>query len=362
LRPRKLAIAVGDSPEIKHSDLCARQASSTPRFSQNRIRNMQQQKAFRSLLIRPRAKCDLACAVAGARSFRAIFAARRDAEVDPLHVERFVTTALGNLVDHPWTLFGVLFGLLVVFVELGHQVRSATGVANHEDLRESLVSTRDSISLLLSLLLGFTLAMALPRFDDRKKLLVDEANSIGTAALRTRMLPEPARSKILQILSEYVDARLDFSVAQLNGEELQRSLVRTKQLQDQMWREIVVVAQQNPTPITSILVQALNESIDLTEKRRATLENRVPNAVWLLLVLVSCLSCLAIGISERRRFWFVMVVSPLTIAIVMALIADLDAPRSGLIQTGQQSLRRLQQDLKSGGREPQRENPLRVSP
>jgi hypothetical protein len=224
------------------------------------------------------------------------------------------------------------------------------------------VSTRDSISLLLSLLLGFTLAMALPRFDDRKKLLVDEANSIGTTALRARMLPEPARSKILQILSEYVDARLDFSVAQLNGEELQRSLVRTKQLQDQMWREIVVVAQQNPTPITSILVQALNESIDLTEKRRATLENRVPNAVWLLLVLVSCLSCLAIGISERRRFWFVMVVSPLTIAIVMALIADLDAPRSGLIQTGQQSLRRLQQDLKSGGQEPQRENPLRVSP
>jgi hypothetical protein len=43
-----------------------------------------------------------------------------------------------------------------------------------------------------------------------------------------------------------------------------------------------------------------------------------------------------------------MVVSPLTIAIVMALIADLDSPRTGLIQVGQQSLRRVQQDLKSG--------------
>ncbi len=92
----------------------------------------------------------------------------------------------------------------------------------------------------------------------------------------------------------------------------------------------------------------MNESIDLTEKRLATLENRIPNAIWILLVLISILSCLTIGVSERRRFWFLMGVSPLTIAIVMALIADLDSPRTGLIQVGQQSLRRVQQDLKSG--------------
>jgi hypothetical protein len=201
--------------------------------------------------------------------------------------------------------------------------------------------------LLVSLLLGFTLAMALPRYEDREKLLIDEANAIGTTALRAQMLPEPARGKTLQLLSEYVDARVRFSTAELGEPEFQQSLVRTKHLQDQLWQQTVMVAQQSPTPITSIFVQSLNESIDLTEKRLATLENRVPNAIWVLLVLVSFLSCLTIGVSERRRFWFTMLVSPLTIAIVMALIADLDAPRSGLIQIGEQSLRRVQQDLKS---------------
>ncbi|MGA2428571.1 MAG: hypothetical protein ABSH13_08715 [Candidatus Acidiferrum sp.] len=257
-----------------------------------------------------------------------------------------MTAAAINLIEHPWTFFGVLFVVLFCVVEIGYRLGSATGANTNEGARESLESTRDAVGLLVSLLLGFTLAMALPRYEERKKLLVDEANAIGTTALRAQMLPEPARDKTLQLLSEYVDARLSFSTADIGGPEFQESLARTKQLQNELWQQSVGVAQQNQTSITSIFVQSLNDLIDLTEKRLATLENRVPNAVWLLLVLVSILDCLTIGVSERRRFWFVMVISPLTIAIVMALIADLDAPRTGLIKIGQQSLRRVQQDLK----------------
>jgi hypothetical protein len=259
-----------------------------------------------------------------------------------------VTAAWMALVERPWVLFAVLLLGLTLVVELGHRLGLATAANFDEQLREPLVATRDSVGLLLSLLLGFTLAMALPRYEERKKLVVDEANAIGTTALRAQMLSEPARAKILQLLSEYLEARVNFSAASLDAQELQQPLERARQLQDQLWRESVGVAQQNPTPVTSLFVQALNESIDLAEKRRATLENRIPRAIWILLALVSLLSCLTIGVSERQRFWFVMIISPLTIAIVMALIADLDAPRSGLIQVGQESLRRVQQDLKSG--------------
>ncbi len=55
-----------------------------------------------------------------------------------------------------------------------------------------------------------------------------------------------------------------------------------------------------------------------------------------------------------------MIVSPLTIAIVMALIADLDAPRTGLIQIGQESLRCVQQDLKSGTPPPGNDSPTQA--
>jgi len=43
-----------------------------------------------------------------------------------------------------------------------------------------------------------------------------------------------------------------------------------------------------------------------------------------------------------------MLVAPLIIAIVMALIADLNNPRAGLLQTGDKSMERLQDDFEAG--------------
>jgi hypothetical protein len=251
-----------------------------------------------------------------------------------------------TLFDQPWSLFGVLFVVLLVLVEIGHRIGLRLSVDTDEVRHEQLVGARDAVSVLLSLLLGFTLAMAVSRFDERKRLIVDEANAIGTTSLRAQTLAEPARGKMLGLLREYVEARIGFSKAGLQGPEFQESLARSKQLQNEMWQQSVEVARQSPTAITSIFVQSLNESIDLSEKRLAMLENRVPTAIWVMLLLISLLTCLTVGLTVRRRFWFVMVLPPLMIAIVMALIADLNTPRTGAIQIGHESMERLQQDLK----------------
>ncbi len=86
--------------------------------------------------------------------------------------------------------------------------------------------------------------------------------------------------------------------------------------------------------------------IDVSEERQAALENRIPGSIWLMLLLISLLTCLTVGYSVRRRFAFSMIVTPLMISIVMALVADLDSPRSGLIRISQQSMQRVQSDLK----------------
>jgi hypothetical protein len=141
---------------------------------------------------------------------------------------------------------------------------------------EQLASARDGIGLLLSLLLGFTLAMAPSRFDQRKQLVVDEANAIGTTIVRAQMLPEPARDKMLALLREYVDARIRFAGVGLYGEEFAQAMARGKELQNQMWKVAVDVAKTTPNGITSLFVEALNNSVDLSEKRLSMLENRVP--------------------------------------------------------------------------------------
>jgi hypothetical protein len=64
-----------------------------------------------------------------------------------------------------------------------------------------------------------------------------------------------------------------------------------------------------------------------------------------MLTLISLLACLTVGMTVQRIFLYVMLVTPLMIAIVMALIADLNNPRGGLLRTGDKSIERLQHDL-----------------
>jgi hypothetical protein len=248
---------------------------------------------------------------------------------------------LTSLVDHPIALFGVLFTALLAVVEIGYRVVLPKYVNGKEGFHEEIVAARDAISVLLSLLLAFTLSMVLTRYDSRKQLIVDEANAIGTVRSQALMLPEPSRGEIQVLLQKYLDARMRFSDAGLDQEKLNSSFSQASVLLDEMWQKSVVVALQSPTPITSIFLQSLHETNDLSEKRLAALENRIPGVLWFVLIFMSALTCLLVGCSFRRRAFLVFLIWPLMISIVLALSADLDSPRTGLIQIGQQSIERL---------------------
>jgi hypothetical protein len=138
-----------------------------------------------------------------------------------------------------------------------------------------------------------------------------------------------------------MDARIAFSEAGFDQEKIVASFTQAKELLSEMWGKSVAVAQQSPTPITSIFVQSVNEMDDLSESRLAALENRIPGILWLVLIFISTLTCLLVGYSFRRRAFLVILVWPLMISIVLALSADLDSPRTGLIQIGHQSIERL---------------------
>jgi len=243
------------------------------------------------------------------------------------------------LLNQPWLLFVVVSIALFTSAVLGLKLAAITRINEDTHHHEQLNSMREGFFVLLGLLLGFTVAMVLPRFDERRELVIDEANAIGTTMLRAEMLPEPQRGKTLELLREYAVVRHD--VATVGPEQ---SLQPTKALQEQIWQQIVSVTQQSQTAVIAAYIQALNETIDISEKRLATFENRVPKAVWLIITVVALFHSFAAGFSLKRRFWFSLVMAPLVIAIVMALIADLDSPYGGLIRIEQNSLERLVKD------------------
>ncbi|MDQ2842393.1 MAG: hypothetical protein M3Y72_15380 [Acidobacteriota bacterium] len=248
---------------------------------------------------------------------------------------------MAELLNHPVLLFAVVAISLAVLVEAGFRFGRARGLATQDVLHEQVKDARDGLTLLLSLLLGFTLAMSMPRYDERKHLLLDEANDIGTALLRARLLPAPYSERIEGLLKRYAAMRLaDFETGDA-GVPGTTAMLRTKELQGELWQATTVAARAAPTPVTAIFIQSLNDTIDISEKQIATLENRIPRSVWLMIALIAGLAAFVSGLAVRRRFLLNMILMPLMVAVVMSLTADLDSPRTGLIRVGLGSLQRL---------------------
>ncbi|MCL4523229.1 MAG: hypothetical protein M1453_13675 [Acidobacteria bacterium] len=250
-----------------------------------------------------------------------------------------------EIVDRPAWLFVASLIALLAAVEVGFRLGMRSEARGEDQLHEQLKGARNGLVTLVSFLLGFMLPMSLSRFDLRKHLVIEEAKAIGTTAFRAQMLPDPVRSRVRDLMKEYAEVRLKFFDAGLNNVQLEVANNHARRLQNELWKQSVTAAQTSPTPITAIFAQSLNQMIDLSEERLAALENRIPASIWVMLVLISLLTCLTVGYSLRRRTALAMLVSPLAISIVLALAADLDSPRTGVIRISQQSVERVRTDL-----------------
>ena len=247
-------------------------------------------------------------------------------------------------------MFGLLLaGLLAFMLEAGYRAGAHFRIHQDAARKEQLDTIRDGLFVLVSLILGFTLALAAPRFADRRTLLVEEAIAIGTAYLRAGTLPEPQRSRSQDLFRKYVHARRDFNNAGLDASHFNEASIRSKQIHDELWKDAAAAVQLDRSAIASAYIESLTETIDLHEKRVAAIENRVPASIWLLVVSVGVIAVFTRGLTLRSRFWLNLLV-PVTIAIVAALIDDLDTPSSGLVRRDQRAMQRLEVDLRSGPR------------
>lgn len=205
------------------------------------------------------------------------------------------------------------------------------------------VSTLEGAILgLLALMIGFTFAMTLSRFEARRDAVLAEANAIGTTALRARLLPSPHNIEINKLLREYVKVRLDITQRVASAAELKAAIVRSSEIHEALWQQTKLVAAKNNGMVpTGLFIQTLNEMIDDHGERLEALRNRVPNIVLVALYGVAIVACALAGYGnglETHRVRLPVYTTALLIAAVILLIQDLDRPTTGFIKTSQQPM------------------------
>src|SRR3954464_7073115 len=184
---------------------------------------------------------------------------------------------------YAYSLLSIFFaGLAAVLAtsELGWQLGIRAGGRG----RGNISALESGLLGLMALIIGFTFAMALSRFETRREAIVNEANAIGTTALRARLLPEPNRSESLKLLREYVQIRIDVAQSGRSLAELNAVIDRSNTIQEALWQQVKAVSNKDSSFVfTGIFIKSLNEMIDNQGKRLAALRNRIPSLVLLAL-------------------------------------------------------------------------------
>jgi len=197
---------------------------------------------------------------------------------------------------------------------------------------------------LLALITGFSFAMAVTRYDQRKNFEEAEANAIGTAYVRADILPAEHATKLRQLLRKYLDQRVAFYVAR-GGSRIDGINAETQNLQAELWSTVMRAVTPQGTMVEALVVSGMNDVLNSQGYTQAAWWNRIPAAAWGMMGLVA-LSCnFLFGYGERRGTALALVL-PLIVSLSFFLIADMDSPRSGVVRVLPQNLLALAETMK----------------
>jgi ABC-type dipeptide/oligopeptide/nickel transport system permease component len=242
-----------------------------------------------------------------------------------------------------WLIGLVTLILLILSVELGYWIGLKAKVEMNQAMRAQISTIQTAILTIFTFLLGFTFAMALARFDNRKQMVVKESNAIGTAVLRSKLLPENQRAKMNELFKQYVN--VEFSITSRANVALSERIQQNqeaKRLQGLMWDEAFAATENNPLSVPAgLFATSINSLIDIKTERDIAISNHVPEIVLLGLLLFAALAIGILGYGNglaatHARYPAIILCLVITVSII--LIVDLDRPNRGLTKVSQESM------------------------
>jgi hypothetical protein len=223
-----------------------------------------------------------------------------------------------------------VLGATALGLFLGRRVRHLS-----DDLKEPFGVLQGALLGVVGLILAFGLSLAVSRYENRRASVVAEANSIGTTYLRAQTLPEPVRTRSLNLLVRYAQGAVQVADTIPGSDEEAASADREEQLHRKLWALGGQALDSDAVgSAPRLYIETLNEMIDAQSARIAALNNQVPIAVFLLELLGAALALglLAAYLGILGRGVVAVALASLLVSFLLVVIADLDRPTRGMIR------------------------------
>jgi hypothetical protein len=158
------------------------------------------------------------------------------------------------------------------------------------------------------------------------------------------VLNEPLRSKLIQVIGEYVELRLKIADSSHPEAEFQVALPRFRTMQIEMTELVAQAMKQEDPTLRGPLLSSLNGLQDSHAARIAAVKVRLPSEIIVLLFVSAIVSMTLVGreqgitgrVELGGTMGFILVV-----VLAVSVILDLNHPTRGLLSVSQEPIREL---------------------
>ncbi|WP_160292424.1 bestrophin-like domain [Sphingopyxis fribergensis] len=185
--------------------------------------------------------------------------------------------------------------------------------------------------------MALSFSSAAKQFEERRALIVEEANATGTVRLSISLAPQDLRPGLNLAMDRYQASRRASHEVAGDESAFRKRFAATQALQRELWSHAVEAASRpDASPgVNMLLLPALNRLFDLATVRAMALTTHMPDMVFIVIGIGVIIASVLTGYSQgtgKGRSWLHVVAFTSLMALVCYTIMDLEYPRLGIIR------------------------------
>lgn len=199
---------------------------------------------------------------------------------------------------------------------------------------------------LSGLLIGLVFSVSVSSYSAQEQAEVGEALAVSSAWQYAALLPAGIQQKVHVQLQQYLNDRIRFFEEDTATAARGRTHA-SEQHQKTIWSLIVPCINRTQTPVMASVLTAYNQLLVSKQQTQAVWKRQIPDAVWLVLILLAASACFLIGnhIPDSHGHHFYLLLLPALTSLVLFMIAEIDIPGQGVIRVTPDELERLEASL-----------------